>query len=95
MLNNCGAEGNAEVLSTLYSCIVHAQKKKSTSKKYYRAHQNESKSHYLSLQSLYYNYVEITLFTKKDRVNKQKHFWKKMKCDVRMMIDHDVAEEKV
>ena len=29
--------------------------------------------------------------------NKQKHFWKKKKkkCDVGMMIDHDVAEKKV
>ena len=26
--------------------------------------------------------------------NKQKHFWKKMKCDVGMMIDRDVAEKK-
>ena len=42
-----------EVLSTLYSCIFHTQKKKSASKKYYRAHQNESKSYYLSLQSLH------------------------------------------
>ena len=66
-----------EVLSTLYSCIFRAQKKKSVSKKCCRAHQNESKSYYLSLQSLYCKYAEITLLTKKDRNNKQKPFWKK------------------
>ena len=26
--------------------------------------------------------------------NKQKHFWKKIKCNVRMMIDRNVAEKK-
>ena len=44
-----------KVASRAYSKAIYpinSQKKKSTSKKYYRAHQNESKSYYLSLQSL-------------------------------------------
>ena len=64
-----------EVLSTLYSCIFLAKKRKSQP----RAHQNESKYYYLSLQSLHY----ITSLTKRTEITNKTIFEKNvMRCRV-------------
>ena len=50
----------------------------------------------VNLTTCHYNHYIIKLhLQKKDRNNKQKHFWGKMKCDVGMMIDRDVAEKSM
>ena len=47
-----------------------------------------------SFVSLHDNYAEKTSLTKKDRNNHKKNiFGKKIKCDVGLMIDRNVAEK--